>query len=274
MTAQKASEILKRIEENKKLVEFLPTGFGNIDKELDGGFLKKEIIILGAFTGIGKSFLAGQFFYNMAVKGFKSAYFSLEISNEMIVSRLVGQLANIKPTRIMNGRLYPEEMDKKAKARARTIMFDENMDFYDSVYLLEEIEKAIKANNYEFVVIDFIQNIMVEKNLDEYARLSFVSISLQKIAKEANCCILVLSQLSNKVGRDGSKVVEYKGSGAIAIVADLGFFIERGEPVLDVNGQPVGNQEVKLSLRKNRRGISGLVWNMEFMHPGGLIVER
>jgi len=274
MKPSKASEILQRIEENKKHIEFLPTGFDNIDRELDGGFLKKEIVIVGAFTGIGKSYLAGQFFYNMAIRGFKSAYFSLEISNEMIVSRLVGQLANIKPTRIMNGLLLVEEMDRKATARAKTIMFDENMDFYDSVYLLEEIEKAIKENNYEFVVIDFIQNIMIEKNMDEYARLSYISVQLQKIAKETNCCILVLSQLSNKVGKDGSKIVEYKGSGAIAIVADLGFFIERGEPVLDVNGQPIGNQTVKFSLKKNRRGISGLAWNMEFIHPGGMIVEK
>lgn len=272
--AFKATEILKGIDENKKNVEFMPTGFVNIDRELDGGFLKKEIIILGAFTGIGKSFFAGQIFYNLAAKGFKSAYFSLEISKEMIVSRLVGQLANIKPTRIMSGMLQAEEYDEKSKARAKVTMFDDTMDFYDDLYLLSEIHEAIKTHEYEFVVIDFIQNILLENGMDEYARLSYIAIQLQKIAKETNCCIMVLSQLSNSANKAGNKVVEYKGSGAIAMIADLGFFIERGDPILDFNGQPVGNQPVKLSLRKNRRGISGLAWNLEFTHPGGLIIEK
>lgn len=255
-------------------MEFMPSGFSLVDRELDGGFLKKEIVILGAFTGIGKSFVAGQIFYNLASKGFKSAYFSLEISEDMIVSRLVGQLANIKATRIMNGLLTDEEFDAKATAKAKTTMFDNTMDFYDELYALSEIEEAIKTYNYEFVVVDFIQNVQLENSMEEYARLSFVAIKLQRIAKENNCCIMVLSQLSNKVGKDGSKIVEYKGSGAIAMVADLGFFIERGDPVLDFKGNPIGNQQVKLSLKKNRRGISGLTWNLEFVHPGGLIKEK
>ena len=268
---KKASELLRKIEEDKKSVEFLPIGFHKIDNDLDGGFLKKEIIILGAATGIGKSIFAGQIFYNLANAGFKCGYFSLEISSEMIVSRLVGQLANIKPARIMNGNLYPEEHDIKAKAKAEVILNDETMDFYDDLYLLEEIKKEIIKNTYEFIVIDFIQNILLKGNMDEYSRLSYISVQLQKIAKETNCCIMVLSQLSNKVGREGSKTTEYKGSGAIAMIADLGFFLERGDPILDHNGIPSGNQPVRLYLRKNRRGISGLYWDLVFTHPGGMI---
>lgn len=268
----KASKILEQIEEDKKSVEFMSTGFSRIDKELDGGFLKKEIIILGASTGIGKSIFAGQIFYNLASQGFTCGYFSLEISKEMIVSRLVGQIANIKPARIMNGLLFPEEQDKKAQAKAKVTMFDETMDFYDDLYLLEEIQSTIQANKYEFVVIDFIQNMLLEGNMDEYSRLSFISVHLQKLAKEMDCCIMALSQLSNKVGREGGKITEYKGSGAIAMVADLGFFLERGDPITDMNGQLLGSQPVRLQLRKNRRGISGSYWDLTFTHPGGMII--
>lgn len=270
----KASDILKQVEEDKKNVEFLPTGFSRLDEGLDGGFLRKEVIVLGAFTGIGKSILAGQILFNIARSGFKTGYFSLEISNEMIVSRLVGQLANIKPSRIMNGLLEVEEFDRKALAKAKLTISDDFMDFYDDLYLLGEITKTIKESGMEFVVVDFIQNILLENNMEEYARLSFISVQLQKIAKETNCCVLVLSQLSNKVGKEGSKITEYKGSGAIAMVADLGFFLERGEPILDINGQPAGNQPVKLFLKKNRRGISGLSWDLEFIHPGGLFQQK
>lgn len=267
-----AEQILEKIEQDKRNIEFISTGFNEIDRDLDGGFLKKEIIVLGAFTGVGKSILAGQFFYNIAKKGFKSAYFSLEISSEMIVSRLIGQLANIKPARIMGGLLSPSEFDKKNKSRAQVIAFNETMSFYDDLYLLEEIENEIKKNKFEFIVIDFIQNILLSNNMDEYARLSYISIRLQKLAKEVDCAILVLSQLSNSANKSGAKVVEYKGSGSIAMIADLGFFLERGEAIFDMSGVPLGNQPVSLSLRKNRRGVSGYVWDLAFTHPGGLIV--
>jgi len=263
---KKATEILDQIEKNKRELEFMKTGFPELDKFLDGGFLRKELIVIGGHTGIGKSYFAGQILYQIAEQGFKTGYFSLEISSEMVLARLVGQLSNIKPTRIYAGLLLPEEFDLKSKAKADIIAFDEFMDYYDDLYELMEIAKEIKKNKYEFVVIDFIQNIFSKAHSDEYSRLSYVSLFLQKLAKQTGCCILVLSQLSNRVAKDGAKVIEYKGSGAIAMVCDLGFFIER-------NDENVGNfNEVRLNLKKNRRGISGQAFSFKFQHPGGLIV--
>lgn len=270
----KASELFKAIEENKKNYEFLPTGFERLDNFLDGGFLRKELIVLGAFTGVGKSIFAGQIFYQIASEGFKSAYFSLEISSELLVARLAGQKANIKPTRIIAGLLLPEEFDKKAEAKAKVTMYDELMDFYDDLYFLSEIEKVIRENKHEFVVIDFIQNIQLANNLEEYARLSYISIQLQRLAKEMNCCILILSQVSNKVAQDGSKDLMYKGSGSIAMVADLGFMLKRDRyQTLDANGNVVGKQKVKMTIKKNRRGASDPTIIFEYEHPGGLIRE-
>ncbi|MGH2611567.1 MAG: DnaB-like helicase C-terminal domain-containing protein [Rhabdochlamydiaceae bacterium] len=261
----KATEIIEKIEQNKKDLEFMKTGFPFVDSFIDGGFLKKELIIIGGHTGIGKSYFGVQILFNIAKQGFKVGYFSLEMSNEMLVARLIGQFANIKPTRIYAGLLEIDEYDRKAEARAKIISFDELMNFHDDLYLLGEIETIIRDNSYEFVVIDFIQNIMLANNMDEYQRLSFVSLQLQRIAKETGCCILVLSQLSNRIAKDGSKIIEYKGSGTIAMVCDLGFFIERSDVQVD------GKNEVRLNLKKNRRGISGQLFNFEFQHPGGLI---
>lgn len=264
---KKITEVIKEIELNRKNVEFLPTGFSMLDKFLDGGFMRKELIVIGGHTGIGKSYIAGQMFYEIASKGFKSGYFSLEVSNGMITARLIGALANIKGTRIYTGLLDPEEFDKKAEAKAKISIQDENLLMEDNTYDLEELKKAIIENQLDFVVIDFIQNIFL-KGMDEYSRLSQISLELQKLAKEQNCCILVLSQLSNRVAKDGAKVVEYKGSGSIAMVCDLGFFIERSDELVN------GKQEVRLNLKKNRRGISGVAFPYEFIHPGGWLQEK
>lgn len=266
-------QILKLIDERKKDHEALATGFNQLDKPLpsglcilDGGFFKKELVIIGAHTGIGKSLIAGQIFYNIAQQGYKCAYLSLEISNEMVVSRIVGSIANIKPTRVRFGWLTDQERQAKLHAEAKLLSLDDLVDFYDDLYELEQIEKLIKENDYEFIVIDFIQNIM-DKISDEYSRLSKVALTLQKLAKEKNCCILALSQLSNRQAKEGSKAttVEYKGSGAIAMVCDLGFMLERNEHSTNMN---------KLWLRKNRRGISGSYINLEYKEPGGWLNER
>jgi len=156
------SEIYEHILDDAKDAEFLPTGFPKLDAFLDGGLMKKELIVLGAPTGYGKSFIAGQILLNVAMKGFKTAYFSLEISNKMIASRFTGAETNIKPTRLSHGLLTKEELDNKQKAEAELLAYEEFLDFYDDLYLLDEIEKVIKDNEFDFVVIDFLQNVSVQ----------------------------------------------------------------------------------------------------------------
>jgi replicative DNA helicase len=260
---RKFSEIVAQIDEAKKSIEILPTGLPEIDAYLEGGLLKKELVIIGGGTGKGKSLVAGNIFYNIASKGYKSAYFTLEISNEMLVSRLIGANANISPTRIMIKMLDEVDTKKKNETKADLSVYEEFMYFYDDLYQYELIEKEILENGYDFVVIDFIQNIMLAKN-EEYERLSQIALNLQKLAKKANCCILGLSQLSNMVSRERkTDVVEYKGSGSIGTVADLGFFIEEG----------VTENSMILRLRKNRRGVSGAAFNFAVKQPGGLLVS-
>lgn len=261
---KKFSEIVARIDESKKDVEILPTGFKVLDEYLDGGFLKKEFNLIGGGTGKGKSLFAGNIFYNIARRGFKCAYFSLEISNEMLASRLLGSQSNISPTRIMIKMLGDKEVKVKNKAKASISVFEEFMFFYDDLYTLPSFQKEIKENLYDFVVIDFIQNVEVPR-MEEYERLSHVARTLQKMAKETNSCILGLSQLSNQVARDkkNNDIVEYRGSGTIGHACDLGFFIE--DSVIE-------NASI-LRLRKNRRGISGSTFNFLVRQPGGLVVD-
>lgn len=264
-------EIIQKIEAGRNETEFLPTGFYDVDYYLDGGLMRKELVMLGGGTGIGKSYVAGQIMYNIAQKGFKTAYFSLEIANEMVVSRLIGSIANIKPTRINSGKLFPDEPEQIEMAQAKVLVYEENMTFYDDIYAFDQIKKTIQENQFDLVIIDFIQNVEIHGIPDEYTRLTQVARQLQNIAKEKDCCILALSQLSNVIANQPADKgsIEYRGSGAIAHACDLGFIITR-----DQVAQQGAQQEVKLVLKKNRRGISGGRFELVFRHPGGWITQK
>lgn len=259
---KKPSEIIKTIELSRIGIEFLPTGFHKLDDALDGGFMRKELLILGGYSGVGKSYVASQIMWNLANEGFNCAYFSLEISNQMIVSRILGAESNIKPTRIISGLLSPDEYENLKTAKAKVITHDQFLNFYDDIYDYHAIEKEIRDNKYEFFVLDFIQNV-IAPGADEYSRLTFVSLSLQRLTKETNSCGLILSQLSNAAARSG--LMEYKGSGSIITVCDLGLFLKRGEASNNSN-------QFEISIRKNRRGFSGQSFEFVFKHPGGKIL--
>lgn len=263
----KIKEIIENIEINKDKDICLPTGFKQLDRFLDGGFFRKELIIIGGGSGSGKSYIAGTIFRKIASQGFKCGYFSLEISNSMVVSRMIAQDSGIKFSRILYGLLTPDEQLKKENSKTSLMVWEDCMDFNDEVYEFEKLELAIRTNKYDFVVIDFIQNI-IAKAKDEYSALSQISLRLQKLAKECNCCILALSQLSNSVNRSGGEIAEFKGSSSIMNVCDLGVFILRKS-----NSEVLVNDEFVLKIIKNRRGISGVEFGFKFIQPGGQIVE-
>jgi len=254
-------DYLHQIHENSKTMEVMPTGFGYFDNFLSGGFMRKELVILGGRTGSGKSYVAGQIAWNIASAGFKVGIFSLEISGEMVVSRLVGSLCNIHPTLLVMGKIKPEEQEKIEDAEIKVSILSNLITIYDDLYDFNNIAKQISDNKFDFVVIDFIQNIITKG--DEYERMSKVSLDLQRTAKINNCCIMALSQLSNSAVDDEDKI-EYKGSGGIAMVADLGLFIKRDKS---------DHTQLSIQIRKNRRGFSGEEFKLKFQSPGGKIYE-
>lgn len=241
----------------------LPTGFKELDNFLDGGFFRKEIVVIGADSGVGKSLISSQIYYNIATQGYKSAYFSLEISNETIVSRLIGQIANIKPAKITKGFLNQDEQKRRYDAEIKLRVWEDQMDLYDDIYYLNEFKKIIKENKYEFVVIDFIQNALSDEK-DKYSNLVKLSIELQKLAKECNCCILIDSQLSTDPNK---KNFEYKGAGEIKNVCDLGFYLFR-----NMGDDDLDKDKLVLKLAKNRRGFSGKRFGFQIVTDGALLV--
>lgn len=266
----KTSQVFDLIRSNRGGHEFIPTGFPKLDSCLDGGLLRKELVVIGGSTGAGKSYLAIHLADQASTAGFKVGYFSLEISNELVVARMVGMRSGLKASHILYG-VQDGSIDYE-NAEAHVLGLGDLFDVTDTVYELQEMDTMIRQNGYEFVVIDFIQNVMCSR-AEEYERLSHTSLHLQKLAKETNSCIVVLSQLSNAISRDAveNRPLEYKGSGSIATVADLGFFLAQRKDDLQINDKVQGYDFI---LAKNRRGPSKVMTQLLVRWPGGIFNEQ
>lgn len=257
-------QIMQRLEEASKNVEFFPTGFSRLDEHLEGGFFRQEVVVIGASTGIGKSYLSCQMAYNIAQESYRVGIFSLEISAEMIISRLLGQIANVRSGVIKSGQLAPSDLRPVTEAKAKLAGLDKFFEIHDDMFEYDKIEKAMRAGKYDLVVIDFLQNCAVPGMQTEYTAITHAIRSFQNLAKELNCCVLVLSQLSNTAQREtDTEYLEYKGSGAIAHACDLGFKLTRD--------YALGTMDLKLM--KNRRGSPG-EFRLEIGNKGGKIIEQ
>jgi replicative DNA helicase len=256
----------------RKTKEFIPTKFPGLDKMLDGGFAKKELVVIGGPSGVGKSFLGCQLLINSANNGFKTLFISLEISTQTILSRILGNYSNIKPFRLIAGLLDPDEYERLKKAKVKVKMLEDYIYLTDEVYTLEGINQAIDITNPDMVVVDFIQSIIVGKSSSEYDSLSKSALSLQRTAKKKDCAIVVFSQLSNRVAStDGEQsLLEFKGSGTIAQVADLGFWLYDNDSNLDTDNDKL----LTLALRKNRRGAGYKKTDLKIIFPRGKVVEN
>lgn len=268
----KASQVMDLIKQNRGTHEFIPTGFPVLDRNLDGGFLRKEMVVIGGSTGAGKSYLAIHLAMQAADAGFKVGYFSLEISNELVVARMIGMKAGVKASHILYG--LADDSPGLQKAQSFVLGLSDLFNISDHIYELPMIEKAIRDDGLEYVVVDFIQNV-IGSNSDTYERLSYISLHLQRLAKQLNCCVVLLSQLSNLISKEniGERSIEYKGSGSIATVADLGFFLaqEKIDPDLVVDENI---QSFQLRLAKNRRGPSNQFTSLTVKWPGGVFHEQ
>ena len=128
-----------------------------------------------------------------------------------------------------------------------------NPSVYDTSYDIEDIRLKIKKhkiqNNIKVVCIDFIQNLLGHGSL--YEKMSHAITQLQKIAKEFQITLIVLSQVSNESMKGNTGVIGLKGAGELAQVSDIVLWLERNKD---------HEQHLDCEIKKNRPfGIKGLI---------------
>ncbi|MBQ3183846.1 MAG: replicative DNA helicase [Clostridia bacterium] len=240
----------------------VPTGFSGVDRVLVG-MGKSDLVLIGARPGMGKtSFalnIATMAAQNFAREGSNKAVciFSLEMSNEQLVQRILASEAMVDSHSLRSGELTGEDWTKLAQTSS--ILSDYNIKIDDStgVTITSMKAKLRRERNIGMIVIDYLQLMNSDRRMDNKVNeVAEISRNLKIMAKEFNVPVICLSQLSRgPEGRTDKKPMlsDLRDSGAIEQDADIVMFLYREEYYDKEKNQ----NTAKVIVAKNRHGSTG-----------------
>jgi replicative DNA helicase len=251
------TEIEKRFKQRLGIAG-LPSGFPLLDK-ITGGFQRSDLIVIAARPSLGKTSLAVNISENIAIKENRSiAFFSLEMSKEQLVERMLCSLAKVDMQRLKTGYLRDEDWTRLTEAYGALYEAPIYIDDSPDVSLVDIRAKSRRLKietNIELIVIDYLQLSRMETRVENrVVEISQITRGLKNLARELGIPIIVLSQLSRAVDRRDDKrpiLSDLRESGSIEQDADVVMFLHRP----DENNR----NEIELSVAKQRNGPTDTV---------------
>ncbi len=255
---------IDHLHKNKGKMRGIPTGFIDLDK-ITAGLQKSDLIILAARPGVGKTTLALDLMRNIAIREKKSVgFFSLEMSKEQLVDRILSAESGIPLSKIRNGNLSdaPESNDFPRLGDAIGVLSEAKIfiDDFGSANIMEVRTKARRLqmeHGLDFLVVDYLQLMDGRANSESRVQeISEISRGLKQIAKELDVPVLALSQLNRSVEQRNPpipKLADLRESGSIEQDADIVMFIYR-ESVYNKNLEFDRKHLAELHIAKHRNG--------------------
>ena len=233
----------------------IATGYDDLDSKL-AGMQDSNLLILASRPGQGKTSLALNIAANVAIReGLPVGFFSLEMSKEEVVDRLLVSQSEVDAWRLKTGRLDDEDFDRLQEAMG--ILADSPL-YIDDTPAANILEMRTKARRLQvehglsFLIVDYLQLVVGRHLENRVQEVSEISQSLKNLARELKIPVLACSQLSRAVEQRGTKkpqLADLRESGAIEQDADVVMFLWRQDPD--------DNEHVKLDIQKHRNGPTG-----------------
>ena len=289
-------EMIQRLYEAEGEITGVRTGFEDLDR-LTTGFHKSDLIILAARPAMGKTALALNIISHVAgEKGLPVAIFSLEMSKEQLVQRLLAQTTRIPAQDLRNGSVRAEDWPKLVRGVAEVARAPIWIDDTAGITLMEMKAKVrrlasrlnAQANGQDttdearqnsiplsLVVVDYLQ-LMVGQNArfeNRQREIAEISRGLKVLARDLNVPVLAIAQLSRAVEQRHDKrplLSDLRDSGAIEQDADMVMFLYRDE-YYNPDSDDKGIAEVVVG--KHRNGPTGkvqLTWMEKYTKFGSL----
>jgi len=246
----------------------VPSGFAALDN-ITAGFQKSDLIIVAGRPSMGKTAFALNIARNAAVEyNIPVGFFSLEMSDQQLVQRLLCSEAMVDSQRLRTGRLREREWPKLSRFAGRLAeapIYIDDTPGLDMIKLSARARRMALERNIGMIVVDYLQLMETHKRMDNRQQeIANISRSLKSLAKQLNIPIIALSQLSRAVEARPDKrptLSDLRESGAIEQDADLVMFVFREEVYLrhdDPKRKEVENL-AEIIIGKHRNGPIGTV---------------
>ena len=269
-------QLLDRVQEmadNPNDITGVPTGFYDLDK-YTSGLQAGDLIILAARPSMGKTSLAINIAEHVALhEGLPVAVFSMEMGASQLAVRIVGSIGRIDQTHLRTGRLTDDEWPRLTEAieklRNVSLHIDETPGLTTSELRANARRLARQCGKLGLIVVDYLQLMSVSSGMSDENRATAVgeiSRGLKMLAKELQCPVIALSQLSRGVESRTDKrpmMSDLRESGAIEQDADVIMFIYRDDYYNKDSKEP-GVSEIIIS--KQRNGPTGTL-KLAFVKP-------
>ncbi|MBN1317053.1 MAG: replicative DNA helicase [Anaerolineales bacterium] len=241
----------------------IPTGFKLLDVLL-GGLQRSDLLIIAGRPGMGKTgFLLGLAL--QAARKFRSrvALFSLEMSAEQVVGRLISAETGIDSQRLRRGTLRADEWPLFAEASGRlaeTQIYIDDTPSISPLQLRTKCRRLYAEHGLDLIVLDYLQLMGGDFRTDNRVQeISYISRQLKGVARELDVPLLAAAQLSRAVEQRQSKrpmLSDLRESGSIEQDSDVVMFIYRDEYYNEETDKP---NIAEISIAKHRNGPTGTV---------------
>jgi replicative DNA helicase len=260
-------EVIEEMEARGSELTGLATGFRDLDRKL-AGLQAANLVIVAARPSMGKSALASNIATNVAMDGGTVAMFSLEMSREEIVQRLLCSVGRVDSMKLRTGQLGPQLWQKVVHAASR--MYKAPIYIDDSGQLTvtdirAKCRRLKRQHGLDLVIIDYLQLMSGSNRENRQQEIAEISRSLKNLARELDIPILAVSQLNRGLEAREDKrprLGDLRESGAIEQDSDVVMFIYRHEYYHPEAQDTKGLAEVIIA--KHRAGSTGRV-DMTFL---------
>ncbi len=259
----KAFATVEQLYKRKELITGVPSGYSEIDK-MTAGLQPSDLIIIAARPSMGKTSLAMNIAQHAALaEKIGVAVFSLEMSKEQLVMRLLSSAGRIDSQRIRTGKLHDEDWPKLTRAVG---MLSDAPIFIDDTPAISVLEMRAKvrrlASQHEIglIVVDYLQLMRGRNTENRTQEISDISRSLKALAKEHAVPVVALSQLNRGLESRSDKrpmMSDLRESGAIEQDADVICFIYRDE-VYNKSEENADRGVAEIIIGKQRNGPTGV----------------
>lgn len=275
ISAEVYPTLVKISSDNSDEFKGIPMGFSKID-EITSGLNKSDLILVGARPAMGKTSFALNIARNVSMAGKKVVFFSLEMSNEQLASRVLSTEARVESNKLRSGEISSEEWVRLAEATDRLSKCDLYFDDTASITVPEMKSKIKRARDVDCVIIDYLGLMeSAKKKENRVQEVTDITRGLKMLAKDLKIPVVCCSQLSRgpeKNGKSSNKpaLSDLRDSGSTEQDADIVLLLYREgyyKNTKEKDADQIDMTQADIEIAKNRHGPTGSVklhWDAQY----------